>query len=150
MTTAATLAGTINSSGQFLLTNKQPNLPVFSGSLTGVGTPTSNYNAGIVTGFATGITNSGTALTVPVAGRYLVHMRQLINLNGGGIYFHLRKNGVTQQFGYSSNATGILIDVHCTGLLDMAANDYVEFFYQNTIKESWSGTHSGVAMYLVG
>lgn len=124
-----------------------PGQPMFVGELQ-ARTNAANYVPTIAGTASNGISINGALgrITVPVAGRYFVSARQLINAVEG-IYFHLRVNGTLRNYGYVPSRQE---DMIVNDIVTLAANDYIDFFYQNNVVEAWTGAHSRVMAYLLG
>jgi len=105
----------------------------------------------LVTQEASGITLSGgTNLVVPVAGRYLVHYRQLTATQATQpTYLAMRHNGVNLCHAFLDSARQE--DMILTRIVDMAAGDYIYFSVDSYVQAaSWGIPHSTVTMYLIG
>jgi hypothetical protein len=104
----------------------------------------------LVTQEASGITNSGNSLTVSVAGRYLVHFRQLTATSATQpTYLAMNKNGVNLMHGYMTEAKQE--DMILTRVVDMAAGDTITFTVNSYVQAAaWGIPHSNVYMYLIG
>lgn len=95
-----------------------------------------------------GLTNNGNKITVSEAGKYFIHAQQLVQTSSGSaIYFHIRKNGTTVNYGYIpvSQQRDAVVDA----LIDLAAGDYVEIYIQNTATQTWTSYHSRLAIFKV-
>lgn len=97
------------------------------------------------------IGNSSTnRITAPVAGRYLVHMRQLVQVSTTGVYLAIYVNGVDVKHAYAGS-TGFFADMQCTHILNLAANDYITFAYLTVAPSvTWNALHSEFCVYLLG
>lgn len=93
------------------------------------------------------LTGASGRITVPVAGYYHVYAQQLVNTSGGA-YLHIRKNGVTVAYAYSNDDT--TYDLVVAANISLAANEYIDFYYQGVLTESWTTPHSSVALFLIG
>lgn len=91
-------------------------------------------------------------ITVPIAGRYFIHMRQLTSATAG-VYFGIYINGVLTKYSYNGGYMG---DLQCTVILNLASNDYITFAYYNggalgvAPATTWTDTHSEFSVYLLG
>lgn len=102
------------------------------------------FDAGYLT--AEGITAdvSIAKLTVVTAGKYVVFFHQLSSTSGG-TYLQCRKNGVNVVHAYSSNAT--TYDHSSSVILNCAAGDTIDFFWNGKVTSAWSNEHSSVYVH---
>ena len=121
-------------------------LPYFVGSVGGQLSGTKTIN----TGAALGITNSGTALTAPVTGRYLVHFRQLHQTAGNAIYMNMLRNGGIITYAYMTGSS--MHDTIITRLVTLNAGDTISFnITAGPANNAWEGVpHSTISMHLIG
>lgn len=131
-----------------------PANPSFRGYFESYTSAISNYNPFLYISWSNNVTvnQAASRITVPVAGKYLVHCQQLIT--GQGLYLNIRKNGGTPSVhAYTSGLTGGVDrgtwDMGITAIFNLAANDYIDFYYQNTTTYTWTGSHSSVALIKV-
>lgn len=88
-------------------------------------------------------------ITVPAAGKYFVAARQLLNITGA-MYMYIQKNGSLIAHGYSIERQ--YYDVWVSSLVDMAANDYIDIYYNvygSTNPTAWTDGHSFLTVYKV-
>lgn len=103
----------------------------------------------IVTHGALGITNTGNALVAPVAGRYLVHFRQLHSTGGSAIYVNMLRNGGLLSYAYLTGNS--MHDAIVTRLVTLEAGDTISFSITNSASGAWTGIeHSTISMHLIG
>ncbi len=106
----------------------------------------------ISTGGGLNIGNTGTALVAPVAGFYLVHLRQLTQTGGAAIYYHLLLNGGTQCYAYVPG--NHMHDAIIERLVWMNAGDSISFaITSGPANYCWGGAgspHTTISMHLVG
>jgi hypothetical protein len=97
-----------------------------------------------------GISNTGTTLVAPVAGRYLVHYQQLTRVDTGhSTYLSLRHNGGILCYGWLGS--GYMQDMIVERIVTMNAGDSISFTIDTDVQaESWGGVHSSVTMFLIG
>jgi hypothetical protein len=97
-----------------------------------------------------GITNTGTALVAPVAGRYLVHYRQLTATSATQpTYLAMNQNGNNLAHAYLNPARQE--DMIITRIVDMAAGDQITFSVNSYVQAAaWGIPHSTITMYLIG
>ena len=143
---AGTGAGiTIDSSGYV----SYPAAPAFKGYFGEMYSPTANYYPYLNTSWSINVivNSAASRITVPVEGKYLVHCQQQIS--GEGVYLFIRKNGGFQNV--CAHLPGAVIDwdIGTSAIFDLAANDYVDFYYQNTVDYAFSTTFSSVALVKV-
>jgi len=122
-------------------------LPWWVGQVGGevIGTKT------LVTVGGSDITNTGTALVAPVAGKYFVHFQQLMHIGAGAFYIEMRLNGGPVAVGYGQANNSAIQDMIITRYVDMAAGDQITFVITaGPASTAWGGPHSTVSMYLAG
>lgn len=127
----------------------QTGKPTFWGSLDTKTSGGTDYNPVLTTVSNVGFTVTGSTcrLTITKAGKYYARAQQLISTTGG-IYFRLRKNGVTTAHGYANNNT--LFNVQAACIFDCAIGDYIEVFVGGTTSYAWGGTgHSTFHCFLI-
>ncbi len=124
------------------------NLPWFWGWAGGETSGTKT----ISTGGGLSIGNTGTALVAPVAGFYLVHLRQLTQTGAPAIYYHLLLNGGTQCYAYVPG--NHMHDAIIERLVWMNAGDTISFaITSGPANYCWGGAgspHTTISMHLVG
>jgi len=123
--------------------HRHTNLPYFVGQ---VGGELSGIKS-IGTQEASGITNDGSGLIAPIAGRYFVQFQQLTQTGVGHNYLGITLNGGFLVYGYMPG--GHFRDMVVSRLVTMNAGDVIRF---QTLGEpqanAWGGIHSSVSMYL--
>ena len=105
--------------------------------------------------FAKGISIvSNTRFTVPVAGKYYVNASVYFNDSSTSIRLQIAQNGsVSNPNGQlSQSGAGAARTVNVTAVLDLAANDYIEFTNQSGGSRTvYNGSnHTYVSMFLIG
>lgn len=124
------------------------NLPWFWGWAGGETSGTKT----ISTGGALSIGNTGTALVAPVAGFYLVHLRQLTQTAAPAIYYHMLLNGGTLCYAYVPG--NHMHDAIIERLVWMNAGDTISFaITSGPANNCWGGAgspHTTISMHLVG
>jgi hypothetical protein len=124
--------------------HRHSTLPWFVGQVGGelIGTK----SLGTVGG--SGITNTGTALVAPVAGKYFVHFQQLMNTTNA-FYLEMRVNGGAVMVGFCIG--NFMQDMIVSRYVDMAAGDQITFaITAGPAVNAWGGQHSTVSMFLAG
>lgn len=124
-----------------------PSLPFFIGW---VGTELSGLKSLNVQEASAITVSGGNTLVASVAGRYLVHFRQLTGTQATlPTYLAMRHNGVNVLHGYMLAAKQE--DMILTRIVDMAAGDTINFSVDSYVQAaSWGLPHSTITMYLIG
>lgn len=151
----STLVSNVSAFGNFtILENgvlQKPQTPTFSGHFSTYTYTASNYNPYLNTTFNVGFATNASAsrLTVPVTGKYYVYCQQLVNTIGTTVYLYILKNGtIAGRYAYSNNDE--TYDMNVGTILDLAVNDYIDFYYAGTTTYSWGQPHTSVVCFLVG
>ena len=133
----------IDSSGRVMM----PYQAAAFGKFTSRTTSATNYVVGIESYTARGgMSVASNRITVPVDGYYLVQGQQLITTTGSN-YFNVRHNGTTKSYAYVNSDDTEDTIVQC--IMNLSANDYVDFYHSFTTY-TWSATHSGWLVALLG
>lgn len=127
-----------------------PASPAFKGYFGIIDVPTSNYSPYLQTTFAVNVTVDAakSRITVPVAGKYLVHCQQLVN-TPGNLYLYQRRNGGPVGFSAYTSGARTTWDQGISQVWNLAADDYIDFVYQGTVNYGWTDTHSSVSLVKV-
>ena len=124
-----------------------PYQPAAFGRFTTITSPTTNYVVGLSDVTARGgMVVSSNRITVPVSGYYLVHAHQLISTSSSN-YFHIRINGTTDTYAYVN--VDDTEDEAVQTIVNLSANDYIDFYMTNT-SYTWGSTHSSWFVTLLG
>ena len=132
----------INAAGNVTM----PAQPAGRGRVNAITTSSTNVVPGLTT--ASGFLNGGVVLSggsnerivVPTAGKYQVNFAQLISTPAAAVYVWVVVNGGGVYHAYSNND-----DTYDTGIsivLDLAANDFINFQYGGTVGYAWGDVHS--------
>jgi hypothetical protein len=145
-TNAYTTAAMLDSNGVVLT----PNRPVFQGSFGSYTATTTNYSPQLLTDFATNVVvnSTGSSITVPITGKYLIQAHQLVNTASTSAYLVIRLNSGFFKYAYSNGDDSY--DLQINAIVNLSANDIVSFYYQGSTTYSWSGSHSSVFLTFLG
>ena len=146
--TNGTTAATIDSSGRIVM----PQVPIAVGSFVTVGSSQSgltkmNLDTGSLTNGGMTVSTSTDRITVPVDGFYRVYAQRLTT--GSAAYMSVRVNGGgahVQAYGNTLDHDDLIIST----ILELDANDYIEFYYDGTVTYAWSGAHAAWSIELIG
>lgn len=126
-----------------------PSQPVAYGRITTRTSSSSNYVATLLNlASRGGMSASSDRITVPVARFYLVSFNQLVNTAGITAYYEIRRNGATFCHAYSNGDD--TYDVTQTAIIQMSANDYIDFYVTGTTTYTWGEAHSNWLVALLG
>lgn len=106
----------------------------------------------ITTQASVGITNSGTTLTVPVTGRYLVMAQQLIQPSSNSGYWSVQRNGSDHRYAYYTPGMASIgpIDMNVSFIAQLAAGDTLRINQTQVISASYGSPHSAISVELLG
>ena len=125
--------------------HRHDNRPFFVGRAGGELTGTKSLE----TSQASGITNTGTTLVAPVAGRYMVHFQQLTATAASAVYVSIRLNGGLLCYGWFN--ANYMQDMVVERIVTMNAGDAISFAIEGGAEsQCWGGTHTSVSMFLIG
>jgi len=123
--------------------HRHTNLPYFVGQ---VGLEIAG-NKSIGTQEASGITNDGSGLIAPIAGRYYVHFQQLTRTVGNATYLSITRNDSVVYHAYMPDNS--FRDLIAARHVTLNAGDVIRFRVDvATPVEVWGGAHSSISMYL--
>lgn len=116
---------------------------VSSGSSAGVRNLTATVNNGFTFDASTD------RITTPVDGTFHIHFHQLVNTpSGNSVYMHIRVNGALIKYGYVTTNQPT-IDLHIDVIVDMSANDYIDFYMANNVDTTWGGAHANFYVHKI-
>ena len=116
---------------------------VSSGSTAGVRGLTATVNQGFTFDAATD------RITTPVDGTFHIHFHQLVNTpTGNSVYMQIRVNGSLIKYGYVTTNQPT-IDLHIDVVVDMSANDYIDFYMANNVDTTWGGAHANFYVHKI-
>ena len=114
-----------------------------------VSSGTGSGNKGITVGFNRGFTISTPDITIPLTGKYLVMWKQLVATDSVQLYYSLRVNDGLIKYAYNIGG-GVYNDLGLTLIIDVSANDILNFHFDRTVNNSWSGGHSTWSVLFLG
>jgi len=110
---------------------------------------TGSGNRGITVGFNRGFTISTPDITIPLTGKYLVAWKQLVVTDSVQLYYSLYVNDGLIKYAYNIGGN-VYNDLGLTLIIDVSANDIINFHYNRTVTNSWDGGHSNWSILYLG
>jgi len=99
----------------------------------------------------TGFSDKGNVQRIypPKTGWYYVKAQQLVQLNGGTMYYEAQKNAVTVMRAYTNSIYHT--DMHVSCMMYMTPDDYFSIYAQISVGAFlWGGTHSSFSIFYIG